>query len=153
MWSSSIGKKRRRVEKPIFEEFRVSRSIFDIAESQFYRKADDRLIEVFGETCETPVGPAAGPHTQLAQNIVASWLVGGRFIELKTVQIMDRLEIEKPCIDAAWLRWHRKRGRPIACWLDADPDAQVVVLAEGRMVKAQTRVPRASARAGVDCRD
>jgi putative selenate reductase len=61
----------------IFDEFRASRSIFDIAESQFYRKTDDRLIEVFGETCETPVGPAAGPHTQLAQNIVASWLVGG----------------------------------------------------------------------------
>ena len=84
----------------IFGEYKASRSIFDIAESQFYRKADDRLIKVFGETCETPVGPAAGPHTQLAQNIVASWLTGGRFIELKTVQIMDRLEIEKPCIDA-----------------------------------------------------
>jgi putative selenate reductase len=27
--------------------------------------------------------------------------VGGRFVELKTVQIMDRLEIAKPCIDAA----------------------------------------------------
>ena len=84
----------------IFEEFKVSRSIFDISEPQFYRKTDDRLIKVFGETCETPVGPAAGPHTQLAQNIVVSWLTGGRFIELKTVQIMDRLEIEKPCIDA-----------------------------------------------------
>ena len=84
----------------IFGEYKASRSIFDISENQFYRKADDRLIKVFGETCETPVGPAAGPHTQLAQNIVASWLTGGRFIELKTVQIMDRLEIAKPCIDA-----------------------------------------------------
>ena len=84
----------------IFGEYKASRSIFDIAETQFYRKADDRLIKVFGETCETPVGPAAGPHTQLAQNIVVSWLTGGRFIELKTVQIMDRLEIAKPCIDA-----------------------------------------------------
>jgi len=84
----------------IFGEYKASRSIFDIAEAQFYRKADDRLIKVFGETCETPVGPAAGPHTQLAQNIVVSWLTGGRFIELKTVQIMDRLEIAKPCIDA-----------------------------------------------------
>lgn len=84
----------------IFEEYKASRSIFDIAEGQIYRKADARLIKVFGETCETPVGPAAGPHTQLAQNIVVSWLTGGRFIELKTVQIMDRLEIEKPCIDA-----------------------------------------------------
>jgi putative selenate reductase len=84
----------------IFGEYKASRSIFDISENQFYRKGDDRLIKVFGETCETPVGPAAGPHTQLAQNIVASWLTGGRFIELKTVQIMDRLEIAKPCIDA-----------------------------------------------------
>ena len=84
----------------IFGEYKASRSIFDIAERQFYRKTDDRLIKVFGETCETPVGPAAGPHTQLAQNIVTSWLTGGRFIELKTVQIMDRLEIAKPCIDA-----------------------------------------------------
>ncbi|MDN6229042.1 MAG: putative selenate reductase subunit YgfK, partial [Enterobacterales bacterium] len=49
---------------------------------------------------ETPMGPAAGPHTQLAQNIIVSWLTGGRFIELKTVQILDRLELDKPCIDA-----------------------------------------------------
>jgi putative selenate reductase len=84
----------------IFGEYKACRSIFEIAQGQFYRKADDRLIPVFGETCETPVGPAAGPHTQLAQNIVVSWLTGGRFIELKTVQIMDHLEIAKPCIDA-----------------------------------------------------
>lgn len=45
------------------------------------------------------MGPAAGPNTQLAQNIVV-FLADWRFIELKTVQIMDRLEIEKPCIDA-----------------------------------------------------
>jgi putative selenate reductase len=85
----------------IFGEYKANRSIFEIAEGQFYRKADDRLIKVFGETCATPLGPAAGPHTQLAQNIVTAWLTGGRFIELKTVQIMDRLEIAKPCIDAA----------------------------------------------------
>ena len=28
---------------------------------------------------ETPCGPAAGPHTQLAQNIVAAYLTGSRF--------------------------------------------------------------------------
>ena len=84
----------------IVDEYQEHHSIFGIPAAQFYRKQDDRDIRVFGETCETPIGPAAGPHTQLAQNIVASWLTGGRFIELKTVQIMDRLEIEKPCIDA-----------------------------------------------------
>jgi putative selenate reductase len=35
----------------------------------------------------------------LAQNIVCAWLSGGRFIELKTVQAMDSLDIPRPCID------------------------------------------------------
>ncbi len=73
----------------IFDEYHESRSIFGIPEKQFYRKHDDRRINVFNESCETPLGPAAGPHTQLAQNIIVSWLTGGRFIELKTVQILE----------------------------------------------------------------
>lgn len=48
-----------------------------------------------------PLGVAAGPHTQLAQNIVASWLFGARFIELKTVQILDEINVARPCIDSA----------------------------------------------------
>ncbi len=48
---------------------------------------------------ETPLGVAAGPHTQMAQNIIVSWLVGARFIELKTVQTLDELDVSKPCID------------------------------------------------------
>ncbi|MCX7003475.1 MAG: putative selenate reductase subunit YgfK [bacterium] len=47
-----------------------------------------------------PFGPAAGPHTQLAQNIVAAFVCGARFFELKTVQILDDLHIAKPCIEA-----------------------------------------------------
>jgi putative selenate reductase len=53
----------------------------------------------FGKLLESPIGVAAGPHTQLAQNIVMAWLTGARFIELKTVQTLDKLEISKPCID------------------------------------------------------
>src|SRR5262249_41112125 len=41
----------------------------------------------------------AGPHTQLAQNIALSYLAGGRILELKTVQVNDRLVIGRPCID------------------------------------------------------
>ena len=52
----------------------------------------------FGKQIATPVGPAAGPHTQLAHNLVLSWLGGGRFMELKTVQIDDELVIPRPCI-------------------------------------------------------
>ena len=57
-----------------------------------------------GELLETPFGPAAGPHTQLAQNIIAAYAAGARFFELKTVQIMDGEElsacVNKPCIIA-----------------------------------------------------
>ncbi len=35
----------------------------------------------------------------MAHNIIASWLVGARYIELKTVQTLDELEVTKPCID------------------------------------------------------
>ena len=35
----------------------------------------------------------------MAQNIVLPWLCGGRFMELKTVQIKDELAIPRPCID------------------------------------------------------
>ena len=57
--------------------------------------------QMFGHTVAAPLGVAAGPHTQLAQNIVASWLCGARFMELKTVQILDEIEVSRPCIDSA----------------------------------------------------
>ena len=67
--------------------------------------ADARFVRnIFERPLETPVGPAAGPHTQLAQNIVAAYYTGSRFFELKTVQIMDGEElsacVNKPCIKA-----------------------------------------------------
>jgi putative selenate reductase len=36
----------------------------------------------------------------MAQNLVLSWLAGGRIMELKTVQVNDELKISRPCIDA-----------------------------------------------------
>jgi len=82
----------------MFEEYNRTQTIFGISEVKFFQKKNDQQIQLFGETMETPVGPAAGPHTQLAQNIIASYLSGSRFFELKSVQIMDELEIPKPCI-------------------------------------------------------
>src|SRR5205823_9932010 len=61
----------------------------------------DFSVKFHGHDAATPLGPAAGPHGQLAQNIVLSWLGGSRIIELKTIQILDRLNIPRPCIDAA----------------------------------------------------
>ncbi|MDO4438392.1 MAG: putative selenate reductase subunit YgfK [Eubacteriales bacterium] len=60
----------------------------------------DNTYEIFGKKLETAIGPAAGPHSQLAQNIVASYYAGARFFELKTVQKLDGedLPVSKPCI-------------------------------------------------------
>ena len=69
--------------------------------SLFYRprQKDHFGLSRYGRFLETPVGVAAGPHTQLALNIVAAWLCGARYIELKTIQTLDELEVSKPCID------------------------------------------------------
>jgi putative selenate reductase len=85
-------------------ELEKNGSIFGIPRSLFYTPWTDvpyATEGLFGQTLATPIGPAAGPHTQLTQNILCAWLCGGRFIELKTVQIMDELEIPRPCIDMA----------------------------------------------------
>ncbi len=84
----------------IVGEYLKSGSIFNIPYYTFFRKENRKRVRIFDRFIDTPVGPAAGPHTQLVQNIVVSYLSGGRFIELKTVQKLDSLEIEKPCIDA-----------------------------------------------------
>lgn len=90
----------RELIRRIFQEYAAQRSIFGIPEIHFFKKQNQNRINVFNDWCDTPMGPAAGPHTQMSQNIVASYLSGGRFIELKTVQRLDSLEIDKPCIDA-----------------------------------------------------
>ena len=53
-----------------------------------------------GSPAANPLGPAAGPQDQMAQNIVLAWLAGSRILELKTVQVNDRLVLPRPCIDA-----------------------------------------------------
>lgn len=84
----------------ILGEYKNHKSIFSLDKEQFFVNRGKKQGKVFNQNCATYVGPAAGPHTQLAQNIITSYLAGARFIELKTVQIMDTLEIPKPCIDA-----------------------------------------------------
>ena len=69
-----------------------------------YRADREKDWKIFDRSLETPIGPAAGPNSQLAQNIIASYYAGARFFELKTVQIMDGPElaacVNKPCIKA-----------------------------------------------------
>ena len=85
----------------VFRELREQGSIFGIPRELFFTpgSADRFAQHLYGSRLDTPIGVAAGPHTQLAQNIISSWLCGARFIELKTVQTLDELEVSKPCID------------------------------------------------------
>ena len=75
-------------------------SVYLIGRKDIWRPGDvDLSVEHVGTRIANPFGVASGPHTQLAQNLVMSWLVGARFMELKTVQVNDELEIPRPCID------------------------------------------------------
>ena len=71
----------------ILKEYRENKTIFGIPEELFFKPLEHKKLnsEIFNQKIETPIGVAAGPHTQLSQNIVASWLMGARYIELKTI--------------------------------------------------------------------
>jgi putative selenate reductase len=86
-----------------FAEYRREGKIFDLPKDKFFYGLPglDLSVSFHGHRAATPLGPAAGPHGQLAQNIVLSWLGGARVIELKTIQLLDELKIPRPCIDAA----------------------------------------------------
>ena len=87
----------------VLEEYAKSKSIFGV--SKFVKHDNGQALPIFDEKIESPYGPAAGPNTQLAQNIIASYVAGSRFFELKTVQQMDGAElaacVAKPCINAS----------------------------------------------------
>lgn len=94
--------------KRMFRELEENGAIFDLPARRFVLGNPQRDVSVMvhGHRAGTPFGPAAGPHTQMAQNIVLSWLAGARVIELKTVQAMDTLTIPRPCIDMATIGYN-----------------------------------------------
>lgn len=86
------------------EDYYKKGKIFGIEEKDFYRDIDNSIEMNFcNEYLRFPVGPAAGPHTQLTQNFLAAYLTGSRYFEPKTVQIVDGKDmqemISRPCID------------------------------------------------------
>ena len=86
----------------ILTEHHDQGTIFGV--SKIVEHKDGQARPIFQEKIESPFGPAAGPHTQLAQNLIAAYAGGSRFFEVKTVQIMDGDELSKcvakPCITA-----------------------------------------------------
>jgi len=85
----------------VLDQISSHHGFFGIPESVFFKPSAENKFKLprFGQLLETPIGIAAGPHTQMAQNIIAAWLSGARYMELKTIQTLDELEVSKPCID------------------------------------------------------
>ncbi|MDD4734824.1 MAG: putative selenate reductase subunit YgfK [Kiritimatiellae bacterium] len=85
----------------VFTELDQKQALFGIPKDLFFtpKPADPFRTAVYEQPLETPFGVAAGPHTQMAQNLIAAWLCGARFMELKTIQTLDELDVPKPCID------------------------------------------------------
>jgi len=83
----------------VVTEYAMSGEIFGVHKAY---KASGKSLPIFGERIETPFGPAAGPNSQLAQNIIAAYFAGARFFEVKTVQKMDGADlaacVPRPCI-------------------------------------------------------
>ena len=86
----------------VLEEYRKKGSIFGISKIV---KRGGGLFPIFEGGIETVFGPAAGPNTQLSQNLIAAYAAGSSWFELKTVQDMDGRDlaacVPKPCILAA----------------------------------------------------
>ena len=86
----------------IMSENEQKKSIFGI--EKIVKHENGQALPIYEEKIESPFGPAAGPNSQLAQNIVAAYVAGSRFFELKTVQVMDGADlaacISRPCIIA-----------------------------------------------------
>jgi putative selenate reductase len=86
----------------LYREPVLQGSIFELPRRKWYvppPDGPDMTVRFHGRAAGGPLGPAAGPHTQMAQNLLLSYLAGARIMELKTVQVDDRLKIGRPCID------------------------------------------------------
>lgn len=86
----------------VIDENKTRKSVFGV--KKYYKADVKKGFNIYKEHIETPIGPAAGPNSQLAQNIIASYIAGARFFELKTVQEMTGADmvkcVNKPCIKA-----------------------------------------------------
>jgi putative selenate reductase len=138
-------------------ELRRRRAIFDLPERKFRKRAGpaaaiDLSVPYAGVRAGNPVGPAAGPHTQLAQNIALGWLAGARIFELKTIQANDRLTLSRPCIDMATIGYNTEWSQELrledslreyakASMLLEILDASGVVEAEGERREAGAGSP------------
>ena len=119
-------------------------TLFDLPRRKFYTPSGrhDLGARHHGQRASTPLGPAAGPHTQMAQNIALAWLGGCRIIELKTVQILDELKIPRPCIDMATVGYNVEWSQELRLEQSLEEYVKAAMLIE--ILKASGQAPAAA---------
>lgn len=132
-----------RLAARMFRELELKDAAFDLPRRSFFAgdPRKDFSVRFHGMTASSPLGPAAGPHTQLAQNIVLAWLGGARIFELKTVQIMDRLKIPRPCIDMRNVGYNVEWSQELRTEESLDEYVKASMLID--LLKASGKVPLA----------
>jgi putative selenate reductase len=125
----------------MFAELESRDSIFELPRRKFFLgdARHDYSCRFHGIRASTPLGPAAGPHSQMAQNLVLSWLVGCRILELKTVQIKDELVIPRPCIDMETVGYNIEWSQELKLEESLEEYVKGAMLIE--MLKASGRLP------------
>ncbi len=116
----------------VSRELRDKDAVFDLPVDKGFlgSPAHDFSVSFHGRRASSPLGPAAGPHSQMAQNIALAWLGGCRIIELKTVQIMDELEIPRPCIDMRTVGYNVEWSQELKLEQSAEEYVKGVMLVE-----------------------
>ena len=124
-----------------FRELDRRQAIFDlpVVKGYFGDPELDLAVRHHGLAASSPFGPAAGPHSQLAQNIVLAWLAGGRIVEWKTVQVNDRLVIPRPCIDAQTVGYNVEWSQELTLEESLEEYVKAAMLIE--MLAASGRLP------------
>ncbi len=85
----------------LLQEYRENKTVFQV-KTLYQNEGESQDLKLFGRRLEWALGVAAGPHTQLAQNLAACYAGGARFLEVKTIQKLygEDLGIPRPCIRA-----------------------------------------------------
>ncbi len=125
----------------MFREMERKQAIFDYPLRRLVTAPADHdlSVDIHGHQAASPFGPAAGPHTQLAQNIVLAWLAGGRVMELKTVQIKDDLSVPRPCIDMQTIGFNVEWSQELSLEQSLEEYVKAAMLIE--MLKASGLAP------------
>jgi putative selenate reductase len=134
----------------MFRELEQHDAIFDLPRAHMFgggerpdAAAPDLSVRFHDRVASTPLGPAAGPQSQMAQNLVLSWLGGCRIMELKTVQIMDELDIPRPCIDMATVGYNVEWSQELKLEQSLEEYVKGAMLVE--MLRASGVLPGAAA--------